>query len=465
MEKHKKREIKNNRSVGKRLIFLIIFMIVTISSVMMTAVFLRLKESTERYYYRMGETTAGIVALLIDPDSLDKYLETLTIDEEYENTMQKLQKAQTECEAQSLYLFRASEDGITYIYDTDPSDRWCELGHFDSYIYTDPDGTVEYLYPELSAQQLQRGGEVDSIMGITQYGWIITVSKPIYGSDGSCKGYVGIDFDVNQVIAERTVYIWQLAGVALLITAIFAVIYLIIIRKVIIRPINIMAKAADNFIINSLEDDKSISDSDILSMKIDTRDEMQSLAESLQSMVRKIHEYITNLNIVTIKSETDMLTSLCNRGAFEQRVIAILRLRQESVQINAFMMIDVDFFKAVNDNYGHAAGDTVLSECAKALRRITREADVVGRLGGDEFAVFCKSIGSVAMAEEKARKIRSEWLKIIPPGGDKGVTASIGISFSPQDGLVYQELFNKADEALYKAKEAGRDGFAVSHKP
>jgi diguanylate cyclase (GGDEF)-like protein len=125
------------------------------------------------------------------------------------------------------------------------------------------------------------------------------------------------------------------------------------------------------------------------------------------------------------------------------------------------MMIDVDFFKAVNDNYGHAAGDMVLSECAYALRRVVRESDIVGRLGGDEFAVFYKSIGSVAMAEQKARQIRDEWLKIIPPGGEKGITASIGISFTPQDGQAYQELFSKADEALYRAKEAGRDCFAI----
>jgi diguanylate cyclase (GGDEF)-like protein len=462
MDKQKTRKIKNNRSVGKRLTALIIFMIVTISSVMMIIGFLRLKESTEEYYYRMGETTAGILALIIDPDSLDKYLETLTPDEEYDKTMQKLQKARTECEAQALYLFRATDEGITYIYDTDPSDRWCELGHFDTYVYTDPGGTVEHLYPEVSVQQLRNGGEVDSIMGMTQYGWIITVSRPIYGRDGSCKGYVGIDFDVNRVIAERTAYLWQLAIIILIITAIFAVIYLIIIRKIIITPINTMAKAADNFLINSLKSGQSIDESDILSMQINTRDEMQSLAESLQSMVRKINEHITNLNIVTIKSETDVLTSLCNRGAFEQRVTAILHLRPEPGQINAFIMIDVDYFKAVNDNYGHAAGDTVLSECAKALRKIMREADVVGRLGGDEFAVFCRGIGSVSKAEDKARQIRSEWLKIIPPGGENGITASIGISFAPRDGQIYQELFNKADEALYKAKEAGRDGFAVS---
>jgi diguanylate cyclase (GGDEF)-like protein len=457
------RERKFTRSVDKRLTTLIIIMIVVISGVMMTIGYLRFVKSTKDYYWRMGETTAGIIALVIDPDSLDTYLGNLTVDEHYEKTMDVLMKARFECEAQALYVFTMAEDGIHYIYDTDTTDMKADLGYYDPFWYTDEEtGKLERLYPETTEQQLRAGGKIDTIMGITQYGWTITVNEPLYGSDGICKGYVGIDFDVNQVMAERRTYLWQLAVIILIFTTIFAVIYLYIVRKTIIHPLNIMARAADSFLLNSLESGESIGKSDILSMEINTRDEFQSLSEALKSMVKKIDEYITNLNIVTIKSETDVLTTLLNRGAFEQQVSAVLHLRTDKEQINAFMMIDVDYFKAVNDNYGHAAGDMVLAECAKALRHVMRESDFIGRLGGDEFAVFCKSIGSTAMAEEKARRIRSAWMEIIPPGGKKGITASIGISFTPGDGQKYQELFNKADEALYRAKEAGRDRFVLS---
>jgi diguanylate cyclase (GGDEF)-like protein len=434
-------------------------MIVAISSVMLIIGYFRFSQSTEDYYWRIGETTAGIVALVINPDTMDSYLETLTPDGRYEDTMKRLTAAKDECEAQMLYVFTVKEDGIYYVYDTDPLGG---LGTFDPYWYTDEDtGELRRLYPEDTENQLRAGGRVDTIMGITQYGWTITVNEPLYGSDGTCKGYVGIDFDVNQVVEERTAYLWQLATVILITTAIFAAIYLYIIQRIIVRPINIIARAADSFLLNSLENEDTIGDSDILAMEINTRDEMESLSIALKSMVQKIDEHMTNLKIATLKSETDTLTSLFNRGAFEQRVSAILNLRPESNEIDAFMMIDVDYFKDVNDKYGHAVGDTVLAECAKALQTVTREADVVGRLGGDEFAVFCKSIGSAAMAEDKARQIRSELLKIIPPGSDGGITASIGIAFAPQDGQEYKDLFIKADEALYKAKEAGRDGFAI----
>ncbi|MDR0906856.1 MAG: diguanylate cyclase [Oscillospiraceae bacterium] len=460
MEKSK----KINRSLSRRLTGLIIFMIVAISGVMMTIGYLRFYQSTEEYYWRLGETTAGIIALVVDPDSLEIYLETSVIDEEYEETIGVLHKARAECEAQTLYVFTIAEnkDGIHYIYDTDTSDMVAELGDFDPFMYEDEDGELAPLYPKTTENQLLAGGKVDTIMGITQYGWTITVNEPLYGSDGTVKGYVGIDFDVNKVVAERTAYVWQLATVILIFTAVFAAIYLFIIRKAIINPINIMAKAADSFVVSGAVNGESNDEAGILAIEINTRDEIQSLAESLKSMVRQIDRHLTSLHLATVKSETDTLTGLCNRGAFEQRVTAIQHLRPEDGQLNCFMMIDVDFFKTVNDTYGHAAGDEVLVKCAEALRSVMRESDVVGRLGGDEFAVFCKGIGSVETAAEKARLIREEWAKIIPPGGDKGITGSIGISFSPQDGTEYQELFNIADEALYKIKESGRDGYALS---
>jgi diguanylate cyclase (GGDEF)-like protein len=471
MEKQAIEERKINRSVGRRLTALIIFMIVTLSVTMMIIGYFRFKESTDVYYQKIGETTAGIVALTVDADSLDKYLETNTTDEEFDKTLGVLRKAKEISKAKVLYVFVVKDKGVHYILDTDTSEERSELGAFDPFEQIDPDtGKVRRLYPEETEKQLREGGRVDTVMSLERHGWEINVNEPLYGSDGRVKGYVGVDFDVNEVVAERDAYLWQFAAIILILTAIFAVIYLYIIRKAIIHPINTMAKAADSFLVNSLECGESGISIDsidifILSMEIKTRDEMQSLAESLKSMVLKIHEYIVNLNLATIKSETDALTTLFNRGAFEQRVSVILRLRPEKDEMNAFMMIDVDYFKAVNDNYGHAAGDTVLSECAQALQRVTRQADVVGRLGGDEFAIFCKNIGSVAMAEDKARQIRQEWLKIIPPGGEKSVTASIGISFAPQDGQTYEELFARADEALYRVKEAGRDGFAISRAP
>jgi diguanylate cyclase (GGDEF)-like protein len=456
---------KIHRSLDGRLTALILIMMVTISSTVLVIGYIRFKQSSEDYYWRLGEATAGVISLSLDADSLDGYLRAGEPDDEYYLTLATLRAARDECGALTLYVFTVDDakEGILYVYDTDSTDILEDLGSPDPFYYIDEEtGESELLYPDAIREQLIAGGNVDTIMGITYWGWTITVTEPLYGSDGTVKGYVGLDFDVNQVIHERTTSMLYLTAIILVVTILFSIAYLYIIRRTITHPINQIAHAADNFVVHSLASGESAIGSEILSLHIHTGDELQSLAESFQSMVQKIDEHLTNLSIVTKKSQTDVLTTICNRGAFEQQITALLNLRPEKDQLDVFMMIDVDFFKAVNDNYGHSAGDEVLTKCALGLKRIMREADVVGRIGGDEFGVFCKGIGSIAMAEEKAQKIREEWLKIIPPGGTKPITGSIGISFAPFDGSKYQELFDKADSALYVIKAAGRDGYATT---
>ncbi|GHV13040.1 hypothetical protein FACS1894219_07150 [Clostridia bacterium] len=452
-----------NRSVGRRLTALTIIMIIVISSVMMLIGYVRFSQTIEEYYRRLGETTAGIIALIVDPDSLEYYLNNPVADEKFNTTMDLIINAGEECEAQALYVFTLGEQdgepGIFYVYDTDTTDMRANIGDFDPFIQgaNEKTGAVDFLYPPETEKQLRDGGSVDTIIGVTYYGWTITVNEPLYGSDGLCKGYVGVDFDVNQVNAERMVYLVQVGTVIIITTVMFAVIYLLIIRRSIINPINIMAKATNDFVLNEFNSEGNAA---ILSMEVNTKDELNSLSEALKSMVLKIDEHIASLRIATQKAETDVLTSINNRGAFEQQVTGILNLRPEKGVMHAFMMIDVDFFKYVNDAHGHAVGDMVLTECAKALKSVTRNSDVVGRLGGDEFAVFCTNIGSVANAEDKARQIRAAWQKILLPDGKKRITGSIGISFTPPEGAVYQDIFNNADIALYRAKEAGRDGYS-----
>ena|GEM_PF-539519 len=163
------------------------------------------------------------------------------------------------------------------------------------------------------------------------------------------------------------------------------------------------------------------------------------------------------LHDVTHKAKTDGLTQLWNRDTFKHMVETFLR--ESPVNSGIFMIIDIDYFKGVNDTYGHTVGDDVLVACANALRHVFRDSDIIGRQGGDEFAVFCKGITEIKTAEEKAERIRESWKKIIPESGANPVTGSIGIALFPEHGLTFQELFSNADKALYRAKKNNRDRF------
>ncbi len=157
---------------------------------------------------------------------------------------------------------------------------------------------------------------------------------------------------------------------------------------------------------------------------------------------------------------TDMLTGLCNRRALD------LSLEQAATGAQPFglMHIDLDFFKAVNDSLGHAAGDHVLREVARILREETRQGDTVARVGGDEFAVILQGLVDRAALTRIAERLIARLSVPIPfDGRPCRISASIGIALStdyarPDPG----RILGDADTALYASKHAGR-GRAMFH--
>ncbi len=166
---------------------------------------------------------------------------------------------------------------------------------------------------------------------------------------------------------------------------------------------------------------------------------------------------IINRSLIEQERDTDSLTKLYNRGAAEQIIKNHLLLQRNT---DAFMIIDLDNFKHINDSLGHAQGDVVLTELAYGLQRICRASDVVARFGGDEFIVFLPNIGSVKNVECRAGYILAllngtlEQHYLSCP-----VTGSIGIALTGRDGHNYEQLFYKADVALYRAKKRGKNRY------
>jgi diguanylate cyclase (GGDEF)-like protein/PAS domain S-box-containing protein len=159
----------------------------------------------------------------------------------------------------------------------------------------------------------------------------------------------------------------------------------------------------------------------------------------------------------------DSLTALANRRSFEQRIEDALARGRRSDRPVILLLIDLDRFKEVNDSLGHAAGDTVLWEVARRLEQCARTTDFVARLGGDEFVIVLEGARSVEDAELVARTVQSK-MKVpfsLGAGILSQITTSIGIAVS-DIGDDSSALLGKADQALYQAKNGGRDTFAVS---
>lgn len=163
---------------------------------------------------------------------------------------------------------------------------------------------------------------------------------------------------------------------------------------------------------------------------------------------------------LTELAQRDPLTGLLNRGAFMQRAAYELVRARRYANPTGLLLLDLDHFKKVNDQYGHPAGDAVLCGFAALLREQLREADIVGRLGGEEYIVMLPST-DVAGAARVAEKILlgAQRLRIVHDGVVISVTTSVGFTVSlPTDEVAtLEELYLRADQALYAAKTAGRN--------
>ena len=161
---------------------------------------------------------------------------------------------------------------------------------------------------------------------------------------------------------------------------------------------------------------------------------------------------------------TDTLTGLANRTLLNDRLDqALARLHRES-SCAALLMLDVDRFKLVNDSLGHQVGDALLVEVASRIEAVTRADATVARLGGDEFVVLAEGLRSPSEAHAVAVRLLKVLRQpyVLAPGADSIVaTVSIGISVAESADRTPSDLYREADLALYRAKDAGRDQYAL----
>ncbi len=156
----------------------------------------------------------------------------------------------------------------------------------------------------------------------------------------------------------------------------------------------------------------------------------------------------------------DALTGLPNRRLLQNRWSDRVETADGSHGVSALLLVDLDWFKAVNDRYGHDAGDAVLIEVANRLRDCVRKEDLVCRLGGDEFVVLCHDIASYDQIAKLCWRIENSLSKPIEAAHRTvSVGASIGACLFPQDGDELPELLKRADEALYRVKLEGKGGW------
>jgi len=181
-----------------------------------------------------------------------------------------------------------------------------------------------------------------------------------------------------------------------------------------------------------------------------------SILAFLVDYLRKSNEHF---KLMETQAKTDFLTGLNNSREFDAIYSEYVREARHKGENLSLLMLDIDFFKKINDTYGHSSGDAVLKQFGNILVKTSRRFDVVSRNGGEEFSVLLPDtpITKASQVAERIRKSVEEEDFHLPDGGKIKITVSIGVSCFTDTVSIAEDLLEQADQALYKAKQTGRN--------
>jgi diguanylate cyclase (GGDEF)-like protein len=270
--------------------------------------------------------------------------------------------------------------------------------------------------------------------------------------------------DVNTLLPMQNFVGMLLVFVLSLLAALIA--FNVLLGRVVLQPINRLARA-----IEQVQSD-NFSPKDL---PIGGKDEIGHLMQLFAGMAQSVWTARSELEARVAErtaalqqsqarlqhmAQHDSLTGLANRALFSDRLqLALTAARRDQTHL-ALLFLDLDHFKPVNDDYGHAIGDELLKVVAQRMLSCVRESDTVARIGGDEFVLLLRSVTDDAgqMASGVAEKIREALARIFEiEGKNLQISCSIGIAIFPDHGSDDIVLASHADQAMYLAKQAGRN--------
>ncbi|WP_207761799.1 sensor domain-containing diguanylate cyclase [Aliarcobacter cryaerophilus] len=301
-----------------------------------------------------------------------------------------------------------------------------------------------------------------SIVNIKDKKYIVQIAKL---NNSENNDYIILFADYKKTVAP---YLFQTLNLilSLFIVCLIMIPLIIYFSKIIVYPILKLVRESKK-IKNRKYDSISKVDSSILEVSILSNaflDMSKSIYEYQQSLEEKVEQRTKELNIKNEElfklSITDKLTGIYNRVKLDNVLQENMSLYLRYGNIFSVIIIDIDFFKKINDNFGHQVGDDVLKECSNILSQNIRNVDTLGRWGGEEFLVVCPETlknGAKDLAIKLNNAIKLHKFSTYP----NSVTISVGVATCSLKDLKYDDIISNADKALYEAKNNGRDRVEV----
>jgi diguanylate cyclase (GGDEF)-like protein len=286
-------------------------------------------------------------------------------------------------------------------------------------------------------------------------------------------------FDLTSVVKQVLLMRWLLAGLTLLLGIVLVVLIYFSVSRSVLEPIQALGRTTRSILAGNLGARVNVQSLDELGQLALTfnkmADELQEYTSSLETKVagrteevRKKNRELEEVNCrlsdavdeLARMARTDELTGLANRRAFKERFESEVRRSSRTGYPLAYLGLDIDHFKRVNDTYGHPTGDKVLKKLAEIGMERLRTTDIMARVGGEEFAILLLDSdrkAALAVAELLRKSVEEHTFSDTDDQPIGPLTVSCGLAICPADAKEAKELASNADVALYAAKEGGRN--------
>mgnify|MGYP004646198733 FL=1 len=297
-----KKQSKVRFSLGKKLAAIIILMGAVLSMTALVVSYETFSRSMMSYYNQLGGNLVRTLASQLDPAELDRYYETGEMDEDYYRTQAFIRDLVESNDVEYLYVVRPHGTGVTFLFDSDMETEesggyadggYCALGTYVDLV----GGFAENL------DRLLAGQEVEPIIQKDEsFGWMMTAMTPVLHEDGTMAGYVMADISMNDVMNTRQTFLIGLLALLAGLTAAFVVGFLLILRRKVIRPIDLLTQATGAFIQNN-EEELAAGTAQVNVPQIRTGDEVEQLADAFRKMEEDMLAYIRSFMAVTAEKE------------------------------------------------------------------------------------------------------------------------------------------------------------------
>lgn len=278
-------------SLGLKTALGIAFIAVVLSAVAVVFGYQTYKTALEKQLIDTAYNLAATIASEVDPDSIDRYLETGAADEAYFETRGHLVNIQQSNDIVYAVVVKPTDEGFYYIYDTDQSDEAFSLGDFQEFYPGDfLDNKANFL----------AGNAIAPIVTNYEFGWLVSALVPIDDASGTMRGYVNVDLSMNEIKAMEQDFLAKLAAILIGLTLVLAAGLLFAMHRILVVPINRLAAATGDFVRREREGGPH----GVLELPgLDTKDELGHLYRSIRQMEQDIYAYIDDLTAVTAEKE------------------------------------------------------------------------------------------------------------------------------------------------------------------